>query len=491
MRAEPVPSKSRNKAKEVALVTIVIRLPDELNSLEAPIRSLVDLAERTAAQFAHSAGRVDYLGAEERIGDAMAEVERAVHAELLRALVVDAEEITIDGERYRRVVESRGRYYSLAGEVSVQRPLYRARRNEPTVDPIALRTGAVAGAWLPATAVAMSHLMQQGTSREAATTGRSLGRAKYSRSAYEDVAHAVARLYQRDRTAIDDAWILQFTVPDEARSLSASLDRVSVPVAVERPRPVGRPKKGAPKRPIEVVYRMTYCATLALHDAKGGGLYTIRYGAAPGDDASAVLQRALADTVMLLQKRPRLRVALVPDGAPEMWNLLRSTFSPKLLGKQRVYEVLDFYHLIEKIGAAAKVVFGSESSSVLNRWRVLLLNNRTAGARILGILGRSGLRDVRVGDQRPVHDAITYLENHRELLDYETARAKGLPIGSGAVEATCKSLFGQRLKRSGSRWSEAGAGEIVDLRAMALSDRWDFGMRLLFARCRKDIHRAA
>lgn len=472
-------------------MTILIPLPEDLKSLEAPIRTMIELAEREVAQLQAGEARVDYHGVEERVGGVVAALERGIHAELLQALVVDAEAVLVGGRRHRRVVDSRGTYFTRAGAVSFMRPLYRAERNGPTVDPVALRTGAIRGGWLPATADAMAHLVQLGTSREAATIAKRLGRAEYSRSAYEDVAHAVGAAYQADKLDIDDAWIAQFEVPRKARSLSASLDRVSVPVAVEQPRPVGRPKKGAPKRPVEVVYRMAYCATLTLHDAKGRALRTLRYGAAPGEDASRLLERALADAVMLLQKRPPLRVVLVADGAPEMWNLLRSAFSPTLLGKRKVYEVLDFYHLVEKLAAATKVAFGAEAHDVMRRWRFSLLNSAAAGKRILNALLRSGKRDVRVGEQRPVHDAITYLENHRDLLNYVEARHRGLPIGSGAVEATCKSLFGQRLKRSGARWSERGAGEIIDLRAMALSDRWDFGIRRLFARRRFDVTTAA
>ena len=472
-------------------MTILIPLPEDLKSLEAPIRTMIELAEGEAARLQADEGQVDYHGVEERVAAAVAALERGIHAELLQALVVDAEAVMIEGRRYRRVVESRGTYFTRAGPVSFMRPLFRAERNGPTVDPVALRTGAIRGGWLPATADAMAYQVQLGTSREAAAAAKRLGRAQYSRSAYEDVAHAVGAVYQVNKLEIDDAWIVRFEVPRKARSLSASLDRVSVPVAVEQPRPVGRPKKGAPKRPVEVVYRMAYCGTLTLHDAKGRALRTLRYGAAPGEDASRLLERAFADAVMLLQKRPRLRVVLVADGAPEMWNLLRSAFSPTLLGKKKVYEVLDFYHLAEKLAAAAKVAFGPEADDTMKRWRFSLLNSSAAATRILNALLRSGKRDVRVGEQRPVHDAITYLENHRELLNYVEARHHGLPIGSGAVEATCKSLFGQRLKRSGARWSERGAGEIIDLRAMALSDRWDFGIRKLFSMRRQDVRPAA
>jgi hypothetical protein len=100
-------------------------------------------------------------------------------------------------------------------------------------------------------------------------------------------------------------------------------------------------------------------------------------------------------------------------------------------------------------------------------------------------------RDVVVGDERPVHAAITYLENQVDRMNFVAARSVGLPIGSGNVEATCKSLVGQRLVRSGSRWKPSTAQHIIDLRALALSSRWDDAMAIMLKSQLHQVRRVA
>lgn len=77
----------------------------------------------------------------------------------------------------------------------------------------------------------------------------------------------------------------------------------------------------------------------------------------------------------------------------------------------------------------------------------------------------------RTGTERKkVLAAATYLENHLDHLDYPTALAQGWPIATGVIEGACKDLVCGRMDASGARWGLDGAGHILDLRALVITD---------------------
>ena len=225
---------------------------------------------------------------------------------------------------------------------------------------------------------------------------------------------------------------------------------------------------------------------MTLHDKNGEGIHTIRYGTMPGCDPVALCTALVDDAMALRSQRPRLLLAILNDGAPEMWNLLADELDADV---ERV-ELLDYFHVLEKLAPAANVLFGFDDVE-LRRWKLALLNSDHAARRILRELVGSGKADVRRDGERPVHDAITYFQNNLHRMKYASARARGLPIGSGNVEATCKTLVGLRMKRCGSRWKIDTGEHVIQLRALALSDQWADAMAITLRAPRVSIRRAA
>jgi hypothetical protein len=212
----------------------------------------------------------------------------------------------------------------------------------------------------------------------------------------------------------------------------------------------------------------------------------------PQVGAKELCARFADDVDALRTQRPDLELVLLSDGAREMVDLLDNTFNPSTLKGYKPHRLVDFWHAVEKLGKAAAVVYGPEKShAVLHRWKALLLNNTNARRRILLELYWSGCKEVRVGTERPVRAALTYLASQKTRMNFAAARASGLPIGSGNVEATCKSLVALRMKRPGVRWKTETGQHVLDLRAAGLSDRWSDAISLTFATLPPRVERAA
>jgi hypothetical protein len=460
--------------------SIVLQIPEELKLLCAPIEALL----RAVASRVERArqGCCETAVMEQEFTALTAAIECAAHAPVLAALDLDAPLVAVDGVPHRLVLRSPLTVYTPAGAVSVMRSLYRpcGAQAGPTFDPVARRAGLLDDGWMPHTAAAVAFLVQMGTSRESAAIARQMGRLPYDRSTFERVTHQVGERLVDNHAEVEQRLIETFEVPAEAKTVSVSLDRVSLRMEEPRPRPVGRPPKNAPKRYVQAVWRMAWCATVTLHDAEGRALHTIRYGRMPAGDVTTLVEGLCDDVLALRAMRPDLRVVLLCDGGADLWKLLRAQLTPATL-ETEVHEVVDVWHAIEKLGAAARAHLGpAGAAAVVSRWKLKLLNRPGAAEKILKEILAWDDEWARVGEEHPVHEAITYLQNHGTQMHYAEARAKGLPIGSGNVEATCKSLFEVRMKRPGARWHEATGEHIVHLRALALSDRWESAMgRLL------------
>ncbi len=471
---------------------VVMEVPAELVEM---VRRLVKLEERNG-RMADGKEPMDWSTVSGELEESMREAEAKFARGLLQRHDERAKTITVDGKTYRRVGRHEGTYYTKAGPVTLARTLYRnaAVRNDKTVDAISLKLGCVEDGWLPEAADAMACLLQSVPGSEAEKLARKLGRLQYSASSFKRVGTAVGSLYEAQRGDIEDALIDKCVIPDKTRSLTVSLDRVALPMEIDVPRKAGRPKKDAPKRSIARVFEMAWVGTISLVDGDGEAMHTIRYGAVATkkpEKPEQLLESMRGDVRALLAKQPDLKVTAVCDGAKDLVDLLDAYFTEASLGTP-VTRLVDFWHVIEKLGKATTLLFGAkEGSQRLSQWKLRLLNNPRAPAQILRELHDSGREWEAAGEENPVHDAITYLTNQADRMGYVAARAEGRNIGSGTVEATCKSLVQVRMCRSGARWKRDSAQAVLSLRALALSDRWDPAMQLTLGPLRHHVQRAA
>jgi hypothetical protein len=169
--------------------------------------------------------------------------------------------------------------------------------------------------------------------------------------------------------------------------------------------------------------------------------------------------------------------AFIADGAQWLWRVADQYF-------QTAVQILDWYHLSEHVHKAANILYG-EKSEAAKQWSKRLKDELWEGrGRTALDLVRAELAKVRSPAKREaLQELETYLEHNLGRIDYPRYRALGLPIGSGQVEAQCKTLVGARCKQAGMRdWSYTGAQGVLRMRAAkhdgSFENLWEHDLRL-------------
>lgn len=157
-----------------------------------------------------------------------------------------------------------------------------------------------------------------------------------------------------------------------------------------------------------------------------------------------------------------VEVVVLIDGAAGLENMGRLCFKDCL-------QIVDFFHALEHAGQVLEALIGKthpDYKKRLRRWAKRLLNDK-----VQDLIKET--RQQCAGQPRAaaVEKALGYFVRNVSRMQYGTFRAAGLFIGSGVVEAGCKTLIGGRCKQSGMFWSESGAENILALRCLHSSRR--------------------
>jgi hypothetical protein len=160
-----------------------------------------------------------------------------------------------------------------------------------------------------------------------------------------------------------------------------------------------------------------------------------------------------------------LQVVLLLDGAAGLANMGRDCFKTAI-------QIVDFYHAMEHAGKVLVALLGSKEhpdyKPRLRRWAKQLLKDR-----VEKLIAETRKECAGTARATAVNEELGYFVNNVSRMQYGTFRRKGFFIGSGIVEAGCKSVIGSRCKQSGMFWSEPGAENILALRCIHASRRLD------------------
>jgi hypothetical protein len=376
-----------------------------------------------------------------------------------------------DGEIYRRKQKSPLRNLNCTfGRIELKRCLYQPLETSGRcLFPLERRLGSVGGVATPALADEAAQAAADQPQRQVLDGLRERQGVSWSAQTLRKVVVAVSELYTPQRHEAQVQMLLGWLRAAADSSgrhtpvLSVGRDGIMLPI-------VARDK-----------YQEGSTATVAVYDRNKKRLGTIYLGEMPESGQAALsenLTRLLTDVLTRWDGAlPKLNY--VTDGGHHPTEYFETVLSrmpdPRRSGKTLPWEwIVDYFHACQYLTLLAEALFGPGRAAFAwaKKQRQVL---KTKDGGVFRVLRSAGaLRTTRglVGSVEDYFRGYRYLRERAAKMNYAAALRRGLPIGSGVTEAGCKTLFTQRFKQSGMKWTITGGQPILNLRTISLSRIW-------------------
>jgi len=158
---------------------------------------------------------------------------------------------------------------------------------------------------------------------------------------------------------------------------------------------------------------------------------------------------------------------VIGDGAVWIWRLADDRFKG---ARQR----LDYYHAVQHLAAVGRALFGEDAAKLKSWLRPLAqqLKNQSA-IKVVQHLEEILTKLPAGVSAETVQREVNYFHEHQDRMDYRAGRRRGEPIGSGAIESTCRQAQ-CRFKRPGQYWTPQGDESLLCLETFWRNGRWHF-----------------
>lgn len=165
------------------------------------------------------------------------------------------------------------------------------------------------------------------------------------------------------------------------------------------------------------------------------------------------------------------RLIFITDGALWIKNWITDAYPGAT-------QILDWYHACEHLCEFGREYFSDEDEK--NKWleeqKTLLYESKTTEV-INNIIS---LNTTKASVENSKNNLLQYYQTNKDRMDYKKYRAMGAGlIGSGPIESAHRTVIQKRMKLSGQRWTKKGAQNMLNLRCVRLSGKWDKVIKLI------------
>jgi hypothetical protein len=183
-------------------------------------------------------------------------------------------------------------------------------------------------------------------------------------------------------------------------------------------------------------------------------------------DADEIFRRLYAQLRELGWVDAHTVIVIVGDGAEWIWNLVAEHFPGAI-------QIVDLYHARQHLWAVARQLYPQEEAQQKAWMKVHQKRLLDKGKIEKLVLSLRSAQSTNAEVLEKIRTEADYFERNAERMRYPKFRRQHLFVGSGVIEAGCKTVIGSRLKQSGMFWTVRGANAIIALRCCQLNNRFE------------------
>lgn len=305
-----------------------------------------------------------------------------------------------------------------------------------------------------------------------------------SKTAIQHIIEKDGTTVETNKQQLSTAILNDYTLAENTQTIVASLDGANVLI-----REAGIKKGRKKERPTNQTDRASKSST-SYHNAMVGSIscYTTRADDNKPQRLDSIYTARMPQDNAITFKEDFIQMLDAIEGKSEGKNvnkilltdghlMIKGFFNDNKERFESYEKLLDFYHTTEHLSKAAEALYGKKSAdaqSWFKTWRDQLSERDDAPAAILRSMKGFHSRHTLTGKrEEALNTEITFFKNNKHLMKYADFRRRGLPIGSGPIEAAAKTIVKQRMCRSGMSWSINKGQHVLSIRAIVQSGLWD------------------